>query len=65
MKASQRYRLHRLAAELVTPARFAASRGVPIHVVPLRIVPAEWRDYAKQYGDREALERASLAGGYV
>jgi hypothetical protein len=27
-------------------------------------VPAEWRDYARQYGADEALERAREAGGF-
>jgi hypothetical protein len=27
-------------------------------------VPAEWRDYAAQYGADEALQRAREAGGY-
>jgi hypothetical protein len=27
-------------------------------------VPAEWRDYARQYGADEALQRAREAGGF-
>jgi hypothetical protein len=46
------------------PMRPSTMLKLAKRVERLSVVPAEWRDYAAQYGPDEALARAREAGGF-